>query len=291
MVITCLFLLVTAGCVFWVLKWANETQLERAFNDVLGELDPGTFRDVFTRNKDVLERYRDRTALPDVSSYSSDDYPTVVGSLAYRFAEWRQWDAAVEFAEDALKIRKDPIALNALIVTATRSNNVRARQAVREMTASRDGSLLTVDLLIAQEKYSDALEELSKTESSVKSETAWLRRVQNTNRHLEIALRQKDEPAFQGRLAADWTFWFVSDDDFNAFVQKMKNHTVNDVQFSLSFGVRDMCIIAYQKHRGDGDIAKASVWQERAKLLGEAIMYGNPCYQWHYYRVIRPQLD
>ena len=288
---TCLFLLVTAGCVFWVLKWANETQLDRAFNEVLGERDPGAFRVVFTRNKDVLEHYRDRTALPDVSTYSSDDYPTVVGSLAYRFAEWQEWDAAVEFAEDALKIRKDPIALKALIVTATRSNNVRARQAVRSMTAPRDASLLTIDLFIAQEKYDDALEELSKSETSGRSDTATLRRVQNTTRHLVIAMRKNDEPAFQGRLAADWTFWFVSDDDFSAFIQKMKNQTANNAQFILSFGLRDMCIIAYQKYRGDNDIAEAGVWRERAKLLGEAIMYQNPCYQWHYNRVIRPQLD
>ena len=123
----------------------------------------------------------------------------------------------MEFAEDALKIRKDPIALNALVVTATRSNNVRAKQAVRAMTAPRDASLLTIDIFIAQEKYDDALEKLSKSETSGGSDTALRRRVENTTRYLVIAMRQKDEPAFQDRLAADWPLWFVSDDDFNAF--------------------------------------------------------------------------
>lgn len=255
--------------------------------------DPVDSATLLARNKSAMERYRSAFGMPDVSSYPSVNYPTVCGRLALIYAEWCEWEFAVEFANYALQARDDPTAQKAMIQAATESQNETAIHAVKNMRVSDKTSLLYIDLLIAQGEDDEALatlESLEISETTSEFGTSPLSWVHLTNRFLLIAMHKGNTAAFDDRLNVAWNRYFTSDEDFDTFRQKIRSGAGNNMQWSLTLAARYMSIIAYQKFRDDGNSKEATRWRERARLLAEAIVAANPMFDLHYKRVIMPKL-
>lgn len=273
---------------------SKTSQVETAINAIMLERDPADWTELLFDHQKSLEQYRASFGLPDISSYSSGDYPTVLGAIALRCSDWDEWDSAIRFANAALEVRNDPAARSALIKAATKSNNKLAKRAVNGMRNSNIDSLACIDLLIAQENYDQALsalDKLDKKETTSEFGTSLLSRAHITNRFLLIALRKSNLPAFKERLDIAWKRYFLSEEDMIAFCRKLSDGDGNSMRFSLAVVVRDMSIMACQSFRTDGNMEEAARWQKRAMALAEAIVSSAPTYDLHYQRVIKPKLS